>query len=158
MTVIANMKNNWDCNIHHCPRSKECATNWIHMKALWRSLGHLWWLRLCVLCRHTHVSSSAKGWWLNSFLDTTRAVLTICMLMSACVFCFATAKKLPKNEPQAAGANSGRNRGVDLTETAQPTSRTCCSNWRGFCSSPSPPHTCTPALFLLSSPPQLNYI
>lgn len=45
MTVIANMKNNWDCNIHHCPRSKECATNWIHMKALWRSLGHLWWLR-----------------------------------------------------------------------------------------------------------------
>ncbi|TDH11371.1 hypothetical protein EPR50_G00060180 [Perca flavescens] len=40
----------------------------------------------------------------------------------------AIAKKLPKNEPQAAGASSGRNRGVDLTETAQPTSRSCCSN------------------------------
>ncbi|XP_069576498.1 RAB5A, member RAS oncogene family, b [Brachyistius frenatus] len=38
----------------------------------------------------------------------------------------AIAKKLPKNEPQAAGASSGRNRGVDLTETAQPTSRPCC--------------------------------
>uniref|UniRef100_A0A3Q2QFB7 RAB5A, member RAS onco family, b n=1 Tax=Fundulus heteroclitus TaxID=8078 RepID=A0A3Q2QFB7_FUNHE len=40
----------------------------------------------------------------------------------------AIAKKLPKNEPQAAGASSGRNRGVDLTETAQPSSRPCCSN------------------------------
>ncbi|XP_044063054.1 ras-related protein Rab-5A-like isoform X2 [Siniperca chuatsi] len=40
----------------------------------------------------------------------------------------AIAKKLPKNEPQAAGASSGRNRGVDLTESAQPTSRPCCSN------------------------------
>lgn len=40
----------------------------------------------------------------------------------------AIAKKLPKNEPQAAGAGSGRNRGVDLTETAQPSSRPCCSN------------------------------
>ncbi|XP_068425744.1 RAB5A, member RAS oncogene family, b isoform X3 [Clinocottus analis] len=40
----------------------------------------------------------------------------------------AIAKKLPKNEPQAAGASSGRNRGVDLTETATPTSRSCCSN------------------------------
>ncbi|XP_035527921.1 RAB5A, member RAS oncogene family, b [Dicentrarchus labrax] len=40
----------------------------------------------------------------------------------------AIAKKLPKNEPQATGASSGRNRGVDLTETAQPTSRPCCSN------------------------------
>lgn len=38
-----------------------------------------------------------------------------------------TAKKLPKNEPQAEGANSGRNRGVDLTEAAQPASRSCCS-------------------------------
>ncbi|XP_075937233.1 RAB5A, member RAS oncogene family, b isoform X2 [Anarhichas minor] len=40
----------------------------------------------------------------------------------------AIAKKLPKNEPQMAGASSGRNRGVDLTETAQPTGRSCCSN------------------------------
>ncbi|KAG7271929.1 hypothetical protein CRUP_027432 [Coryphaenoides rupestris] len=39
----------------------------------------------------------------------------------------AIAKKLPKSEPQASGANSGRNRGVDLTETAQPAGRTCCS-------------------------------
>uniref|UniRef100_A0A8C4Z583 RAB5A, member RAS oncogene family, b n=1 Tax=Gadus morhua TaxID=8049 RepID=A0A8C4Z583_GADMO len=39
----------------------------------------------------------------------------------------AIAKKLPKSEPQAGGANSGRNRGVDLTETAQPAGRTCCS-------------------------------
>lgn len=40
----------------------------------------------------------------------------------------AIAKKLPKNEPQAAGAGTGRNRGVDLTDTAQPSSRSCCSN------------------------------
>ncbi|KAI1886142.1 hypothetical protein AGOR_G00210960 [Albula goreensis] len=38
------------------------------------------------------------------------------------------AKRLPKNEPQAPGPNSGRNRGVDLTETAQPTKGPCCSN------------------------------
>uniref|UniRef100_A0A672FB76 small monomeric GTPase n=1 Tax=Salarias fasciatus TaxID=181472 RepID=A0A672FB76_SALFA len=31
----------------------------------------------------------------------------------------AIAKKLPKNEPQAASGSSGRTRGVDLTETAQ---------------------------------------
>ncbi|KAM3858328.1 RAB5A, member RAS oncogene family, a isoform 2-T2 [Diretmus argenteus] len=40
----------------------------------------------------------------------------------------AIAKRLPKNEPQAAGVSSGRNRGVDLTETAQPTKAPCCSN------------------------------
>uniref|UniRef100_A0A8C1HHV7 small monomeric GTPase n=2 Tax=Cyprinus carpio TaxID=7962 RepID=A0A8C1HHV7_CYPCA len=40
----------------------------------------------------------------------------------------AIAKKLPKNEPQPAGASTGRNRGVDLTETAQPTKGPCCSN------------------------------
>lgn len=40
----------------------------------------------------------------------------------------AIAKKLPKNEPQPAGANTGRNRGVDLTETAQPAKGPCCSN------------------------------
>uniref|UniRef100_A0A8C7HUI2 small monomeric GTPase n=1 Tax=Oncorhynchus kisutch TaxID=8019 RepID=A0A8C7HUI2_ONCKI len=39
----------------------------------------------------------------------------------------AIAKNLPKNEPQADGAYSGRNRGVDLTEAAQPASRSCCS-------------------------------
>eukprot|EP00064_Thunnus_orientalis_P009800 superscaffoldBa00001269_g9826 len=40
----------------------------------------------------------------------------------------AIAKRLPKSEPQAAGANSGRNRGVDLTEAAQPAKAPCCSN------------------------------
>uniref|UniRef100_A0A4W5JDV4 RAB5A, member RAS onco family n=1 Tax=Hucho hucho TaxID=62062 RepID=A0A4W5JDV4_9TELE len=40
----------------------------------------------------------------------------------------AIAKRLPKSEPAAAGANSGRNRGVDLTEAAQPTKAPCCSN------------------------------
>uniref|UniRef100_A0A672MQN7 RAB5A, member RAS oncogene family, b n=1 Tax=Sinocyclocheilus grahami TaxID=75366 RepID=A0A672MQN7_SINGR len=40
----------------------------------------------------------------------------------------AIAKKLPKNEPQPVGANTGRNRGVDLTETAQPAKGPCCSN------------------------------
>lgn len=44
------------------------------------------------------------------------------------LFCLSSAKKLPKSEPQAAGANSGRSRGVDLTETAQPTKAPCCSN------------------------------
>ncbi|TNN85700.1 Ras-related protein Rab-5A [Liparis tanakae] len=39
----------------------------------------------------------------------------------------AIAKRLPKSEPQAAGANSGRNRGVDLTEAAQPAKAPCCS-------------------------------
>lgn len=44
------------------------------------------------------------------------------------IFCLCTlAKKLPKNEPQPTGANTGRNRGVDLTETAQPTKGPCCS-------------------------------
>lgn len=44
------------------------------------------------------------------------------------VFCLSlTAKRLPKSEPQAAGANSGRNRGVDLTEAAQPVKAPCCS-------------------------------
>ncbi len=38
------------------------------------------------------------------------------------------AKKLPKNEPQPAGTNTVRNRGVDLTETAQPAKGSCCSN------------------------------
>uniref|UniRef100_A0A3B4DNT2 small monomeric GTPase n=1 Tax=Pygocentrus nattereri TaxID=42514 RepID=A0A3B4DNT2_PYGNA len=37
----------------------------------------------------------------------------------------AIAKKLPKNEPQSAGATTGRNRGVDL-ETAQPAKGPCC--------------------------------
>ncbi len=41
---------------------------------------------------------------------------------------FPSAKRLPKSEPQAAGANSGRNRGVDLTEAAQPAKAPCCSN------------------------------
>uniref|UniRef100_A0A8C5SEA9 Ras-related protein Rab-5A n=1 Tax=Laticauda laticaudata TaxID=8630 RepID=A0A8C5SEA9_LATLA len=41
----------------------------------------------------------------------------------------AIAKKLPKNEPQNTGANSGRGRGgVDLTEPTQPTKSQCCSN------------------------------
>uniref|UniRef100_A0A3Q0SKR9 RAB5A, member RAS onco family n=1 Tax=Amphilophus citrinellus TaxID=61819 RepID=A0A3Q0SKR9_AMPCI len=40
----------------------------------------------------------------------------------------AIAKRLPKNEPQTAGANTGRSRGVDLTETAQPAKAPCCSN------------------------------
>uniref|UniRef100_A0AAQ6ISA0 small monomeric GTPase n=1 Tax=Anabas testudineus TaxID=64144 RepID=A0AAQ6ISA0_ANATE len=40
----------------------------------------------------------------------------------------AIAKRLPKSEPQAAGANTGRNRGVDLTEAAQPAKAPCCSN------------------------------
>uniref|UniRef100_A0A671RKL3 small monomeric GTPase n=1 Tax=Sinocyclocheilus anshuiensis TaxID=1608454 RepID=A0A671RKL3_9TELE len=40
----------------------------------------------------------------------------------------AIAKKLPKNEPPPAGASTGRNRGVDLTETAQPAKGPCCSN------------------------------
>uniref|UniRef100_A0A7M4E0G6 small monomeric GTPase n=2 Tax=Crocodylus porosus TaxID=8502 RepID=A0A7M4E0G6_CROPO len=40
----------------------------------------------------------------------------------------AIAKKLPKNEPQNAGANSARGRGVDLTEPTQPTKSQCCSN------------------------------
>uniref|UniRef100_A0A673HQN5 small monomeric GTPase n=1 Tax=Sinocyclocheilus rhinocerous TaxID=307959 RepID=A0A673HQN5_9TELE len=40
----------------------------------------------------------------------------------------AIAKRLPKNEPPAAGVSSGRSRGVDLTETAQPTKAPCCSN------------------------------
>ncbi|CDQ80613.1 unnamed protein product [Oncorhynchus mykiss] len=39
----------------------------------------------------------------------------------------AIAKRLPKSEPAATGANSGRNRGVDLTEAAQPTKAPCCS-------------------------------
>uniref|UniRef100_A0A8B9H2F0 RAB5A, member RAS oncogene family, a n=1 Tax=Astyanax mexicanus TaxID=7994 RepID=A0A8B9H2F0_ASTMX len=37
-------------------------------------------------------------------------------------------KRLPKSEPQAAGTNSGRSRGVDLTETAPPAKAPCCSN------------------------------
>ncbi|KAF4076061.1 hypothetical protein AMELA_G00226080 [Ameiurus melas] len=40
----------------------------------------------------------------------------------------AIAKKLPKNEPQAPGSSAGRNRGVDLAETAQPAKGPCCSN------------------------------
>uniref|UniRef100_A0A672FJA3 small monomeric GTPase n=1 Tax=Salarias fasciatus TaxID=181472 RepID=A0A672FJA3_SALFA len=40
----------------------------------------------------------------------------------------AIAKRLPKSEPQAPGPSSGRNRGVDLTETAQPAKAPCCSN------------------------------
>uniref|UniRef100_A0A8B9GWL8 RAB5A, member RAS oncogene family, a n=1 Tax=Astyanax mexicanus TaxID=7994 RepID=A0A8B9GWL8_ASTMX len=36
--------------------------------------------------------------------------------------------QLPKSEPQAAGTNSGRSRGVDLTETAPPAKAPCCSN------------------------------
>ncbi|TKS88439.1 Ras-related protein [Collichthys lucidus] len=40
----------------------------------------------------------------------------------------AIAKRLPKSEPQVAGASSGRNRGVDLTEAAQPAKAPCCSN------------------------------
>ncbi|XP_041423460.1 ras-related protein Rab-5A isoform X2 [Xenopus laevis] len=40
----------------------------------------------------------------------------------------AIAKKLPKTEPQAGGSNTIRGRGVDLTETAQPTKSQCCSN------------------------------
>uniref|UniRef100_H3A6H8 small monomeric GTPase n=1 Tax=Latimeria chalumnae TaxID=7897 RepID=H3A6H8_LATCH len=38
----------------------------------------------------------------------------------------AIAKKLPKNEPQSAGTNSGRGRGVDLTETTQQSKSQCC--------------------------------
>lgn len=173
----------WEWEWLYCQLSdfKQFQRMW---KASWRSPGHLWSLWLWVLCRHTHVSPSANDGgdpvllalmyfchlcdgWITSFLATvspdpvrTRAVLAIRMLMSTffiCLIFFTAAKKLPKNEPQAAGANSGRNRGVDLTETAQPTSRTCCNNWSGFCSSPSSTHTCPPALLLLS-PPQLNYI
>ncbi|CAF99402.1 unnamed protein product [Tetraodon nigroviridis] len=40
----------------------------------------------------------------------------------------AIAKRLPKSEPQAAGGSSVRNRGVDLTEAAQPAKASCCSN------------------------------
>uniref|UniRef100_H0YYG1 small monomeric GTPase n=1 Tax=Taeniopygia guttata TaxID=59729 RepID=H0YYG1_TAEGU len=40
----------------------------------------------------------------------------------------AIAKKLPKNEPQNAGASSARGRGVDLTEPTQPPKTQCCSN------------------------------
>ncbi|XP_067147620.1 ras-related protein Rab-5A isoform X2 [Apteryx mantelli] len=40
----------------------------------------------------------------------------------------AIAKKLPKNEPQNAGANSARGRGVDLTEPTQPPKSQCCNN------------------------------
>ncbi|KAG7263876.1 hypothetical protein CRUP_010563 [Coryphaenoides rupestris] len=39
----------------------------------------------------------------------------------------AIAKRLPKSEPQPAGVTSGRNRGVDLTEAAQPAKAPCCS-------------------------------
>ncbi|KAM9824394.1 ras-related protein Rab-5A-like [Neosynchiropus ocellatus] len=39
----------------------------------------------------------------------------------------AIAEKLPKNDPQSGGANSGRNRGVDLTEAAQPAKAPCCN-------------------------------
>ncbi|KAL4646868.1 ras-related protein Rab-5A [Arapaima gigas] len=38
------------------------------------------------------------------------------------------AKRLPKNEAQGSGTTAGRNRGVDLTETAQPSKASCCSN------------------------------
>lgn len=44
------------------------------------------------------------------------------------VFPFILAKRLPKSEPQPAGGSSGRNRGVDLTEAAQPAKAPCCSN------------------------------
>lgn len=40
---------------------------------------------------------------------------------------FMLAKRLPKSEPQAAGGSSGRNRGVDLTEAAQPAKAPCCT-------------------------------
>ncbi|KAM4657947.1 ras-related protein Rab-5A isoform 1-T2 [Amazona ochrocephala] len=40
----------------------------------------------------------------------------------------AEAKKLPKSEPQNAGANSARGRGVDLTEPTQQPKSQCCSN------------------------------
>ncbi|MBN3316342.1 KAT2B acetyltransferase, partial [Atractosteus spatula] len=49
---------------------------------------------------------------------TSMNVNEIFMAIGIFWFCFA-AKRLPKNEPQSAGANSGRNRGVDLTETTQ---------------------------------------
>uniref|UniRef100_A0A8C5BVK7 small monomeric GTPase n=1 Tax=Gadus morhua TaxID=8049 RepID=A0A8C5BVK7_GADMO len=39
----------------------------------------------------------------------------------------AIAKRLPKSEPQPVGATGGRNRGVDLTEAAQPAKAPCCS-------------------------------
>ncbi|NXR21610.1 RAB5A protein, partial [Cinclus mexicanus] len=41
---------------------------------------------------------------------------------------FQVSKKLPKNEPQNAGASSARGRGVDLTEPTQPPKSQCCSN------------------------------
>ncbi|XP_060111420.1 ras-related protein Rab-5C [Heteronotia binoei] len=40
----------------------------------------------------------------------------------------AIAKKLPKNEPQTATGTAGRNRGVDLQESSQPSRGQCCSN------------------------------
>ncbi|XP_060636937.1 ras-related protein Rab-5C [Anolis sagrei] len=40
----------------------------------------------------------------------------------------AIAKKLPKNEPQCATGAAGRNRGVDLQESSQPSKGQCCSN------------------------------
>ncbi|KAM9387155.1 ras-related protein Rab-5A isoform 2-T2 [Phaethornis superciliosus] len=40
----------------------------------------------------------------------------------------AIAKKLPKSEPQNAGASSARGRGVDLTEPTQQPKSQCCSN------------------------------
>uniref|UniRef100_V9LGC8 Ras-related protein Rab-5B-like protein n=1 Tax=Callorhinchus milii TaxID=7868 RepID=V9LGC8_CALMI len=40
----------------------------------------------------------------------------------------AIAKKLPKSEPQSVTGTPGRNRGVDLHETAQQNKSQCCSN------------------------------
>ncbi len=56
----------------------------------------------------------------TSFLIFTKNTSFVCLC--------SLAKKLPKNEPQPAGTNTVRNRGVDLTETAQPAKGSCCSN------------------------------
>ena len=51
--------------------------------------------------------------------------VSVCVCVLVCVC--SSAKRLPKSEPQPAGAGGGRPRGVDLTEAGQPVKAPCCS-------------------------------
>ena len=64
----------------------------------------------------------------SGLLTASKSLKWLCIYIFSVVVSPSSAKRLPKSEPQAPGANSGRSRGVDLTETAQPTKAPCCSN------------------------------
>lgn len=125
---------------------------WTWMRYSWLSVGKSWHFipRLCVyrvvnressvnltgisvkaLSRLTELLVSAEVRWIIIYLFITysHSKWKVAGFLLFCLVLFRpTAKRLPKSEPQAAGTNSGRNRGVDLTEAAQPAKAPCCSN------------------------------